>query len=256
MRHLGPDALQTKQHRRNSPDQTALWADALIGPMSDLPADNILPTVPRRLGLTGSIGAGKSTVAALLRARGLTVLDADEQAHRVTGEPETLARIEQAFPGTVQGGVLDRAALGAAAFADPARLAVLNAIVHPRVRARMAALEAEATLRGERWLVQDVPLLFEGGLEKSMDAVLVVDAPLEIRIARVMARSHLTREEVLARDARQTPAEEKRRRASYVIENSGEIAELEPQVDAALRQLEIPVQPPAQATQKVGPSRS
>ncbi|MDB5046369.1 MAG: dephospho-CoA kinase [Deinococcus sp.] len=210
---------------------------------------------PRRLGLTGSIGAGKSTVAALLRARGLTVLDADEQARLVTQEPETLARIDQAFPGTVQGGVLDRAALGAAAFADPARLAVLNSIVHPRVRARMTALELEATLRGERWLVQDVPLLFEGGLEVGMDAVLVVDAPLEVRVARVMARSGLTREEVMARDARQTPAAEKRQKASFVIENAGEVADLDPQLDAALQQLGLPVQR-QQPTDRGSPSSS
>ncbi|UQN05555.1 dephospho-CoA kinase [Deinococcus sp. QL22] len=227
--------------------------------MSTPPSRDLPPASPRRLGLTGSIGAGKSTVAALLRARGLTVLDADEQAHVVTREPETLAKIEQAFPGTVVDGVLDRAALGAAAFVDPARLAVLNGIVHPRVRARMTALELEATLRGERWLVQDVPLLFEGGLEVDMAAVLVVDAPLELRIARVMARNHLTREEVLARDARQTPAEQKRRKASYVIENVGELAELEPQVDAALRQLGIPVQPQhstPRRTEEGGLSRS
>ncbi|THF68126.1 dephospho-CoA kinase [Deinococcus sp. Arct2-2] len=211
--------------------------------MSTPPPPTLSAPAPRRLGLTGSIGAGKSTVADLLRARGLTVLDADAQAHVVTREPETLAKIEQAFPGTVVGGVLDRAALGAVAFADPARLAVLNGIVHPRVRARMTALELEATLRGERWLVQDVPLLFEGGLKVGMDAVLVVDAPLELRIARVMARSQLTREEVLARDARQTPAEEKRRKASFVIENSGGLDELEPQIDAALKHLGIPVQP-------------
>jgi dephospho-CoA kinase len=229
------------------------------GAMSPPPPPTLSPSAPRRLGLTGSIGAGKSTVAALLRARGLTVLDADEQAHIVTREPETLAKIEQAFPGTVVGGVLDRAALGAAAFADPARLAVLNGIVHPRVRARMTALELEAALRGERWLVQDVPLLFEGGLEVGMDAVLVVDAPLEVRVARVLARSHLTREEVLARDARQTPAEEKRRKASFVIENSGGLEELEPQIDAALRQLGIAVQAQQSTpirTEESGPSRS
>ena len=197
------------------------------------------PTPFRRLGLTGSIGAGKSTVAALLRARGLTVLDADEQARLVTDEPETLAQIGLAFPGTVRGGVLDRPALGAVAFADPARLAQLNAIVHPRVRARMAALETQAAARGARWIVQDIPLLFEGNLEAGMDAVLVVDAPLDIRVARVMARSGLGREEVLARDARQMPADEKRRRASVVIENAGTPEELGIQVDAALRTLGI-----------------
>lgn len=193
----------------------------------------------RRLGLTGSIGAGKSTVAALLRARGLRVLDADEQARLVTGEPEVLEQIGTAFPGAVRDGVLDRAALGAVAFADPARLAELNAIVHPRVRTRMAALEAQAAAAGAPWIVQDVPLLFEGGLDAQMDAVLVVDAPLDVRVARVMARSGLSREEVLARDARQTPADEKRRRATVVIGNAGSPADLERQVDAALRALDI-----------------
>ncbi|GHF45830.1 dephospho-CoA kinase [Deinococcus metalli] len=198
------------------------------------------PAAPlRRLGLTGSIGAGKSTVAALLRARGLTVLDADEQARHVTQEPETLRAIGNEFPGTVTGGVLDRAALAAAAFRDPQRTAALNAIVHPRVRARMAALEAQAAARGEPWVVQDVPLLFEGGLDEQMDAVLVVDAPLEERVARVMARSGLSREDVLARDARQLGAAEKRQRATVVIENAGPPDELGARVDAALHVLGI-----------------
>lgn len=198
-----------------------------------------LPAPLRRLGLTGSIGAGKSTVAALLRARGLTVLDADAQARLATEEPETLERIEATFPGTVRGGVLDRPALSAVAFADPARLAELNAIVHPRVRARMAALEQQAVADGAQWTVQDIPLLFEGGLNTSMDAVLVVDAPLELRVARVMERSQFSREEVLARDARQTPAAEKRQGADFVIDNSGTVEELETQVDAALEALGI-----------------
>jgi dephospho-CoA kinase len=189
----------------------------------------------RRLGLTGSIGAGKSTVAALLRARGLTVLDADEQARLATQEPDVLRAIQARFPGVVQEGGLNRAALAQRVFGTPAALADLNAIVHPRVRARMAALEEAAARRGERWIVQDVPLLFEGGLDTQMDAVLVVDAPLEVRVRRVMARSGLSREEVLARDARQLPAAEKRRRASVVIDNAGSLQELEAQVDAALR---------------------
>ncbi|GAA5531772.1 dephospho-CoA kinase [Deinococcus aluminii] len=197
------------------------------------------PSHPRRLGLTGSIGAGKSTVAGLLRARGLTVLDADAVAREVTHDPAVLAEIGAAFPGVVRGGVLDRAALAGVAFADPARLAVLNAITHPRVRQRMLALEQAAAARGEGWIVQDVPLLFEGGLEAQMDAVLVVDAPLALRLSRVTARSGLSAEEVLARDARQMPADEKRKRATFVLDNSGDLAELERQVDAALRTLGI-----------------
>ncbi|WP_229783758.1 dephospho-CoA kinase [Deinococcus sedimenti] len=192
---------------------------------------------PRRIGLTGSIGAGKSTVATLLRSRGLTVLDADEQARLVTQDPAVLAEIEARFPGVVVDGTLDRAALAGRVFGDAAALADLNAITHPRVRARIAALEAQAAARGERAVVQDVPLLFEGGLEASMDAVIVVDAPLSLRVRRVMERSGLTEAEVLARDARQMPAEQKRQRATVVIENDRDLPHLEAQVNAALRQL-------------------
>ncbi|MDL2344678.1 dephospho-CoA kinase [Deinococcus sp. MIMF12] len=220
-----------------------------------MPASSPAPpqTHPRRLGLTGSIGAGKSTVAALLRQRGLTVLDADEVAREVTRDPAVLAEIGAEFPGVVQGGELDRAELAARVFGDPAQLAVLNAVTHPRVRARMLALEREAAQRGEHWTVQDVPLLFEGGLEKQMDAVLVVDAPLETRISRVTARSGLSRGEVLARDARQMPAEEKRRRATVVLDNGGDPAALEAQVDRALGALGIQLQT-ASGQQEKSPS--
>lgn len=189
---------------------------------------------PRRLGLTGSIGAGKSTVARLLRERGLTVLDADVEARAVTEQPEVLAELEAAFPGVVVGGTLDRAGLAARVFGDAAQVARLNAITHPRVRVRMQALEAQAVAGGATWVVQDIPLLFEGGLEKGMDAVLVVDAPLELRVQRALARGGLTREDILARDARQMSAEEKRQRATAVLDNSGSLADLEAQLDAAL----------------------
>lgn len=195
-----------------------------------------LPSL-RRIGLTGSIGAGKSTVAALLRARGLTVLDADEQARLVTQDPEVLALLETRFPGVVADGTLDRAALAARVFGDPAALADLNAITHPRVRTRMAALETQSARPGERAVIQDIPLLFEGGLDAQMDAVIVVDAPLPLRVQRVVARSGLTEAEVLARDARQLSAEQKRQRATVIIDNSGDHAHLEAQVDRALRQL-------------------
>ena len=194
---------------------------------------------PRRLGLTGSIGAGKSTVARLLRERGLTVLDADAEARAVTEQPEVLAELEAAFPGVVVGGTLDRAGLAARVFGDPAQVARLNAITHPRVRARMQALEAQAAAGGAKWVVQDIPLLFEGGLERGMDAVLVVDAPLELRLTRALARGGLTREDILARDARQMSAEEKRKRATAVLDNSGSLADLTAQLGAALLALGI-----------------
>ena len=194
---------------------------------------------PYLLGLTGSIGAGKSTVAALLRERGLPVLDADHEARKVTEEPETLAAIEAAFPGTVKDGVLDRPALAAAAFSSPDKTKILNGITHPQVRARMAALEAEAAAGGASWVVQDIPLLFESGQEKNFDAVLLVDAPLDTRIERVMARSGLTREEILARDSRQMPASEKRKKATITLENDGDLEGLARQVDAALEKLGV-----------------
>ncbi|WP_110886408.1 dephospho-CoA kinase [Deinococcus yavapaiensis] len=186
----------------------------------------------RRLGLTGSIGAGKSTVARLLRARGFTVLDADEIAREVSRSHEVLAEVASAFgPQYVHEGDLNRPLLSSLVFSQPEQRAALNAIVHPRVRAEMERREREA---GTSWVVQDVPLLFEGGLDARMDAIIVVDAPLEARVARVMARDGLSREAVLARDAAQMPAEEKRRRASCVLVNDGDLASLERQLDAAL----------------------
>ncbi|MFC4453139.1 dephospho-CoA kinase [Deinococcus sonorensis] len=195
---------------------------------------------PRRLGLTGSIGAGKSTVAALLRARGLTVLDADAEARALGHDPDVLAEVTaQLGPQYVQDGALDRPALAALVFSDPPRREVLNRILHPRVRARMAAQEQAAAGRGEVWVVQDVPLLFEGGLDAQMDHVLVVDAPAEVRQQRVQARSGLSAEAFQARDAAQLSPAEKRARASAVLDNSGSQEALERQLDEALRQLGI-----------------
>lgn len=197
----------------------------------------MLNPMPRRLGLTGSIGAGKSTVARLLRARGLAVLDADAVAHEVATWPEVLAEVaEQLGPQYVTSTGFDRPALAALVFRDPEARQRLNAIVHPRVRARLAQLEAQAP--GE-WVVQDIPLLFESGLERGMDATLLVDAPLETRVARVVARDGVDAAQVIARDAAQLPAEEKRRRASAVLDNGGDEAALEGQLDAALSRLGV-----------------
>lgn len=191
----------------------------------------------RRIGLTGSIGAGKSTLAQLLRRRGYLVLDADQEARAVTQSAEVLRELGREFAGVVVEGELDRAALAAQVFADPRKLARLNAITHPRVRARMARLERAAAQAGASVVFQDIPLLFESGQGGNFEAVLLVDAPLEVRVARVMARSGLSREEVLARDGRQMPAEQKRQLATAVIDNSGDEAALERELDAALLKL-------------------
>ncbi len=196
-----------------------------------------MTVMAHRLGLTGSIGAGKSTVARLLRERGLTVLDADLVAREVSAHPDTLAGVAaQLGPQYVTPTGLNRPALAALVFADEAARAHLNAIIHPRVRARMTELEARAT---GTWVVQDIPLLFENGLEAGMDATLLVDAPLEARVQRVMARDGVTREQVLARDAAQMPASEKRRRASIALDNGGDLNALAAQLDAALLQLGV-----------------
>jgi len=204
---------------------------------------------PRRLGLTGSIGAGKSTVARLLRARGLPVLDADAVARELSltsevhGEVARLLGPEYLLYQDGRPVGLNRPALSALVFADESRRAVLNGIVHPRVRARMAELEREAAAQGAAWVVQDVPLLFEGEGWKAMDAVLLVDAPLEVRLSRVAARDGLSREAVLARDAVQMPIEQKRERLARmqgeVLDNSGDEVALSLHLGAALSRLGV-----------------
>lgn len=199
----------------------------------------------KRLGLTGSIGAGKSAVAALLRARGLSVLDADAAARELSFTPEVMTEVSrQLGPEFVlPGGGLNRPALAALVFADAHKRGVLNAILHPRVREYMAAQEQQAAARGERWVVQDVPLLFEGEAWKNMDAILLVDAPLKLRLERVATRDGLSREAVRARDAAQMPIEQKRALLSTlpgaVLDNSGDPEQLELQLVRALRDLKV-----------------
>ncbi|MGY2893476.1 dephospho-CoA kinase [Deinococcus sp. UYEF24] len=214
----------------------------------------------RKLGLTGSIGAGKSTVARLLRERGLTVLDADAAARELSLDPAVLCEVAELLgpdyllyqdgqDGQARRPIsLNRPALAALVFADAQKRGVLNGILHPRVRARLAELEGQAAARGESWVVQDVPLLFEGGAWKDMDAVLLIDAPLELRLSRVMARDGLSREAVLARDAVQMPVEQKRalleqapesRPFGAVLGNGGDEERLNVQLGAVLERLGV-----------------
>lgn len=195
---------------------------------------------PLRVGLTGGIGSGKSSVARLLAGHGAYVIDADALARQATEDPAVLARIEAELgPGLVRGGRLDRAATARRVFGDAGARSVLNGIVHPWVAARREELEGEALRRSPRppVIVHDVPLLFEVGLERGVDAVVVVSAPLEERARRLAERSGLSREEVMARDAAQLPLAEKAARADYVIDNSGTPRELEEQVARLWRQL-------------------
>ena len=192
-----------------------------------------------RLGLTGSIGSGKSTVAEMLRSRGIPVLDADAIARQVSREPATLEAVKLEFgPEFVLEMDLNRPKVAELIFNNPAARARLNAIIHPRVRAEMTRLQTNLELEGTKLVVQDIPLLFENGYEKLFDATILVDAPLEDRIARVQARDGLTREAISARDAAQMPASEKRLRATYILENDGNFAHLERQLIAVLEQIE------------------
>lgn len=188
------------------------------------------------IGVTGNIGAGKSTVARAFARRGAVVIDADERAARVLADPQVVDELRAAFGAEVAPhGTVDRAALAQRVFGDEAARSRLEAIVHPRVRA--AARDEVRSLRASddppTLVVHDVPLLYEAGTDREVDAVVFVDAPLDVRIERVTARSGLTREQVRERDAAQWPAAWKRSRADVVIDNAGPRERLDDQVEAA-----------------------
>ena len=195
-------------------------------------------TRPFILGLTGSIGMGKSAVAQMLRALGVPVFDADATVHRLqaAGSP-LLAQIEAAFPGTTGAAGLDRQALGAQVFGDPAALARLEAIMHPAVAAARQAFLIEHG--GEPLIVFDIPLLYEKGHAAGLDAVAVVSAPAEMQRTRVLARPGMTEAKFAQILALQVPDAEKRARADHVIDTGVTLAETERAVAAlvaALRQ--------------------
>lgn len=186
------------------------------------------PQHPRIIGLTGSIGSGKSTVASMLRKLGYLVLDADALAREAS--EVLLPEICQQFPDCCEGGQLNRAKLALRMFSEPVVKERLEGLIHPYVRQRMAQQVQEATAAGAQTVIQDIPLLFESRDPHAFDGVLVVAAPLEQRIQRVMSRSNLAREQVLARDAAQLAQEDKIKQATWVIWNSGGLDELEEQV--------------------------
>ena len=170
------------------------------------------------VGLTGSIGMGKSTAAAMFRRLGVPVYDADATVHGLFAVGgEAVAAIADAFPGVVENGVVDRSLLGARVFADAAALARLEAIVHPLVFRKRAAF-----LERERWrrtpvVVLDIPLLFETGAERTCDVVAVVSAPAFLQAQRLLRRPGMSRRRLAAIRSRQMADADKRRRADVVI---------------------------------------
>ncbi|MFI5230228.1 MAG: dephospho-CoA kinase [Gemmatimonadales bacterium] len=185
------------------------------------------------VGLTGNIGSGKSTVAQLLSERGATIIDADVLARRAVelGTP-AYGKIVERWGAAVQApdGHLDRAALRHVVFGDHSQLEELNAIVHPEVERLRSRLVEQARARGDRIVVCDIPLLFERHMTDCFDRIILVDANRAVRLERLVADRGLHETEAMDMIAAQMPAELKRARADFMIENDGTLAQLERRV--------------------------
>lgn len=190
----------------------------------------------RIIGLTGSIGMGKSTAAARFRHHGIAVFDADAEVHRLYAGP-LATEIEAAFPGTTVNNAVNRARLSASLLAAPNRFKDLEAIVHPRVRAEQRAFLAREAGNGAAMAVLEIPLLFESHLHELVDATVVVSAGEEIQRRRVLDRAGMTREKLDTLLARQTPDAEKRAAADFVVDTSGTIDACNDQIDTIIPQL-------------------
>jgi dephospho-CoA kinase len=192
-----------------------------------------------RVGLTGGIGSGKSTVSAMLAELGAVVIDADRLAREVVakGTPG-LARVVEAFGPEVltAEGDMDRAKVGEIVFTDEARRKVLEGIVHPLVFERYAELEASAPTDGV--VVHDIPLLAESGRADTFDAVIVVDVPTETQVERLARDRGMSREDAEARIAAQATREQRLAVATYVIDNSGTLDDLRARVEDVYRELD------------------
>jgi len=190
----------------------------------------------RILGLTGSIGMGKSTTAKLFREAGVPVYDADATVHRIY-QGEAVPAIEAAFPGTTVDGKVDRARLSAKVVHDPAAIRRLEQIVHPMLRAYHREFLDEAERSGVPVAVVDVPLLYETGGETRVDAVVVVTTSPENQRERILARGTMTDETLDAILARQVPDAEKRDRADFVVDTSHGLDPVRARIGDILREV-------------------
>ena len=185
------------------------------------------------LGLTGSVGMGKSTTLRFFAEEGVPVYDADREVHRLY-EGAAVPVIEAAFPGTTADGKVDRTKLAARVLGDSAALARLEAIVHPMVQVAERQILEAAEAAGHKVAVLDIPLLYEVEADKRVDAVVVVTAPPEVQRARVMERPGMTEEKFAAILAKQMPDAEKRRRADFIVDSSQGLDAARAQVRAIL----------------------
>jgi dephospho-CoA kinase len=188
------------------------------------------------IGLTGSIGMGKSTTARFFAEAGVPVHDADATVHRLY-QSEAVPAVEAAFPGTTSGGKVDREKLAARVLGDKAALRQLEAVVHPLVRKSEMQFLAEAERAGAPVAVLDIPLLFETGGQERVDAVVTVSAPPQVQRARLLERPGMTEEKLEALAANQVPDAEKRRRADFIVDSSQGFEAARAQVADILRQV-------------------
>lgn len=188
------------------------------------------------IGLTGSIGMGKSTTARFFAEAGVPVHDADATVHRLY-DGEAAPAIEAAFPGTAAGGKVDRVRLAERVLGDKAALRQLESIVHPLVREAEVRFLAEAERQGAPVAVLDIPLLFETGGQERVDAVVTVSAPAAVQRARLWERAGMTEEKLEALIANQLPDAEKRRRADFIVDSSQGFEAARAQVQEILRQV-------------------
>lgn len=183
-----------------------------------------------RIGLTGGIGSGKSTVASLLEARGFPVIDADQIARDII--PSVLPQLVEAFGDTIlDGSELNRAELARLAFASPEKTKLLNSITHPKIRSETALAFKEAEAAGEEAVIYDMPLLVDQGLHEDMDLVVVVTVDPEARVQRLIRRG-LTEADARKRMAAQISDEQRNSAADVLIDNNGLMMDLVPQIDA------------------------
>jgi dephospho-CoA kinase len=190
------------------------------------------------IGLTGSIGMGKTTTAEMFARAGAPVYDADAEVRRLYAPGGAAVEpIEAAFPGVVQGGAVDRTRLGDRVLGDPEALERLNAIVWPLMGAARVAFFIRAQAAGAAFVVLDIPLLLETGGERNVDAVVVVTAPREVQRRRVLARTGMSEVKLEALLAAQMADEEKRAKAHFVVDTSQGLEHAQSQVDEILRDL-------------------